>query len=149
MAKKEPQSLLEAITRIANVSYGFVISKYPFVKKYLEKAKNPKEEWSLYVTAAGLGYVLSKKESYPSEHNELIESVFTLKGLRKLVIDSARFIQDVYKNNDKLYPISIGFWILTRIKKGKPTIKEVEKFSQDIGELLDLTISEYESKKKK
>jgi len=144
---KQTSSLLEAITRIAKFSYEPCIAKYPFIKEYLKNKEDPKGEWILWVTAAGSGYALSKKEAYSGEHDELIKSITTVGELPKFVENFAIFIQDVYKNNNKLYPIGIGFWIITRIKNGKPSTEELNSFPMDIGKILDSTIQDYEEKR--
>ncbi|MFA6295932.1 MAG: hypothetical protein WC663_01115 [Patescibacteria group bacterium] len=145
MAKQETSSFVKEITRVAYFSYEPFIQKYSFVKKYLEKYDKPREEWILYITSAGLGYALSRKEVYPNEHNELIESVSNIGGLKTLVSNFTKFRQ----NNKKFDSINMGFWVLSNIKKGKPTIEELEKFPADINKILDSTISEYESKRLK
>jgi len=66
---KSPKSLLEAIARIAYFSYEPTIKKYPFLKKYLKREKNPKLWWGSLVAIAGAGYVLLTKEDYPGEHD--------------------------------------------------------------------------------
>ena len=81
MKKKEPARLLEAIVRIAHFSYEPSISKYPFLKEYLTKEKNPKTEWVLLMTVAGTGYALLTKEGYHGEHDELMKSIIEVKGL--------------------------------------------------------------------
>lgn len=149
MTLKQPPNLLEAIARIAKFSYEPSTTKYPFLKEYLKKEKNPEIEWILWVTAAGAGYALSKKEAYSGEHDELIKSVASVEGLSRLVENFAVFIQDVYKNNKDFYPSGIGFWIITKIKGGKPSMEELNSFSFDIGKLLNLTIEDYEAKKLK
>lgn len=103
----------------------------------------------MWVTAAGVGYALSKKEAYPGEHDELIKSIVAVEGLQKFVGDFAIFIQDVYKKNKRLYSIGIGFWIITKIKNGKPSMEELNSFPADIGKVLDSTIQDYEEKKLK
>lgn len=147
MTLKQPFNLLEAIARIAKFSYEPSIIKYPFLKKYLKKEKDPEKEWVLWVTAAGAGYALSKKEAYSGEHDELIKSIASIKGLSGLVENFTVFIQDVYKNNKKLYPVGIGFWVIEKIKGDKPSVEELDNFPFDIGKLLDLTIEDYEAKK--
>lgn len=151
MVTKEPPSLLQAIARISNFSYEPSIVKYPFLKEYLKKEKDPKMEWTLWMTAAGVGYALSKKEEYPGEHNELIKSIVaaTIDGLPKIVESFVIYIQDIYKNKDEFYLLAIGFWVITRIKKGKPTSEELKKLPQDIGKLLTSTIQDYEAEKVK
>ena len=144
MIEKQSKTLLEAIVRISGFSYETCIAKYPFLKEYLKNEKNPKESWILWVTAAGVGYALSKKEAYSGEHDELIKSITTIEGLHKIVENFAIFIQETYKNNKKLYPLSIGFWIITKIKNNKPSSEELENFPIDIGKLLDLAIEDYE-----
>lgn len=147
MTPKQAPSLLEAITQMAKFSYEPCIVKYPFLKEYLKNEKKPEEEWILWITAAGVGYALSKKEAYPGEHDELIKSIVAVEGLQKFVEDFSIFIQDVYKNNKKFYPIGIGFWIITKIKNGKPSMEELNSFPTDIGKVLDSTIQDYEEKK--
>jgi hypothetical protein len=147
MAPKEPSNLLEAIVRIAKFSYEPSITKYPFLKEYLKKEKDPEMDWVLWVTAAGAGYALSKKEAYPGEHDELINSAIFIEELPEFIKNFAVFIQGVYKNNKDLYSIGIGFWILTKIKGDKPSAEELNSFPFDIGKLIDLTIEDYEKKK--
>lgn len=144
IAMEESSSLFDAIARISKFSYEPCISKYPFLKEYLKNKKDSKNEWVLYMTAAGAGYALSTKEKYPNEHDELIKSIEAIDGLTKIVESFCVFIQDIYKNNNELYSFGIGFWILTQIKNGKPTLKELEKFPNDIVEILNQTIQNYE-----
>jgi len=149
MTKKVLSSLFEAISRISYFSYEPTITKYPFLKKYLNKEKDPRAEWVLWMTAAGAVYVLLTKEAYPGEHDEIIKSIKNVEGLQKIVKDCANFMSDIYKNNIKLYPYAIGFWIITRIKREKPTLEELEGIPQDIGKLFNSTIQDYEAKKVK
>ena len=143
----ESKSLLEAINRISQFSYELFITKYPFLKDYLSKEKDSKAEWVLWMTSAGAGYALTTKEAYPGEHDELIKSITAINGLPKIVENFTIYIQDVYKNNSKLYPFGIGFWVITKIKNGKPTIEESEGLGLAIGKILNSTIQDYEAKK--
>jgi hypothetical protein len=147
MTKKAPSSLFETISRISYFAYEPIIAKYPFLKEYLKKEKDPRTAWSLWMTAAGAAYVLLTKEAYLGEHNEIIESIENVEGLQNFVKDCANFMSDVYKKNRKFYPHAIGFWIVTRIKGEKPTLEELEGLPQDITKLLNSTIQDYEAKK--
>ena len=149
METKGSPNLLEAITRISYFSYEPSIAKYSFLKDYLEKKDKPKEEWVLWMTAAGVGYALSTKEAYPGEHDELLKSIEEIDDLPKIVESFAVFIQNVYKNKNELYPLGIGFWVITKIKDEKPTVEEANGLCLDIGEILSSTIQDFEAEKAK
>lgn len=146
MTTTEPPNLLSAIAQISNFSYEGFIEKYPFLREYLKKNKDPKGEWNVWVTAAGAGYALSTKEAYKGEHDELIKSISNIKGYSNAVENFAVFIQDIYKTMKEQYPVAIGFWIIMKIKNGKPTADELKQFPKDIGKMLDLTIRNFEAK---
>ena len=149
MKTKGPSNLAQAIAEISYHSYEPSIKKYPFLKKYLDKASDPKKEWTLWMTAAGLAYALAVKEDYDSEHDELIEAIPNNEVLLELMKDASDFIKKMYKKNEKYYSISVGFWVLTRIKNAKPDLKELEELPYDIVKLFNLTISEYAERKLK
>ena len=150
MGTKASSSLLEAIARISNFSYKPIIAKYPFIKKYLKREKDPQTEWVLWMTAAGSGYALSTKESYPGEHGELVKSVTNIgSGLSKLVENFTVSIHNAYKWDEERYQSMIGIWVITKIKNGKPTLEEANGVAQGITKLLILAIQEYEAEKVK
>lgn len=149
MRKKVPSGLLKEIASISYFSYEPAIAKYPFLKKYLSKEKDPKAQWAVWMTAAGAVYVLLTKEAYPGEHDEIIKSIENVEGLDVFVEDCADFMLKVLKDNIEFYPHAFGFWMITRIKGGKPTLKEMEGLPKEIMKLLNLTIQDYEAKKVK
>jgi hypothetical protein len=142
-------NLLTSIARIAELSFELSMAKFPFLKKYFKDVNDPQKEWVLWVTAAGAGYVLLTKESYPGEHDEIINSIESIEGLPKIVAEFVNSMNKIIKTKKELYPFGIGMWILTSIKKVKPTVKELKTFSQTIVELLNLTIENYEEEKQK
>lgn len=145
ITEKEPSSLLEAITRISALSYEPLVVKYPFFKDYLIKLQDPKAELTLWMTAAGAGYVLVTKEAYIGEHDEIIKSTLTVDNLHRLVDDFAKFMSNT--QNEKQRTLALPLWVISHIKNDKPTIEDINGPGIDIAKLLDLCIREYEEKK--
>jgi len=144
--EKEPSCLLEAIARISAFSYEPLVSKYPLIKKYLKKHKDPKEELTLWMTAAGAAYALVTKEAYAGEHDEIINSILTIDGLHALVKDCSKLMLQS-QDNERQRTFVLPFWIIWRLKGEKPTIEDIEGPGVDIAKLLDLCIRDYEAKK--
>lgn len=145
---------MEAIWRIALFSYEPTIKKYPFLKKYLKREKDPKMQWVLLMTAAGAGYVLLTKEDYPGEHDEIEKSIESINGLPGIVMNFMEFMSDLYKKDEKFYAIGIGSWIMRQIKgnnilcEGKEeALKQIDEINITVGKLLSFTIEDYVTSK--
>jgi len=155
MADNEsPKNLLEAISRITLFSYEPAMLKYPFLKKYLERQKDPKAQWILLMTAAGAGYVLLTKEEYPGEHDEITRVIESVNGLPGIVKVFMEFMTDMYKTNKLYYEIGIGAWIIRQIKgdniflEGKEeTFKQMDEINMTVVRLLNSTIEDYVSRR--
>ncbi len=150
---KSPENLLKAIYRIAFFSYEPAIAKYPFLKKYLKKEKDPKARWVILMTAAGVGNALLTKEAYPGKRDEILKSIESISGLAEIVNNFCDFMLGMYKENEKFYQIGFGAWIIRHIRDNKPlpeerdeTLKEMDEINQTVGQLLNATIEDYETK---
>lgn len=146
--KKEVLSLLKAITRISDLSYEPLITKYPFFKDCFKKYDNPRVELTLWMTAAGAGYALLTKEGYRGEHDEIIKSTWEMSGLSKLVEDFTGIMLKV-KDNKEQIAIALPVWVLSRLKGENPTMEEINGPGVDIAKILDLTIRDYETEQAK
>ena len=148
VTEKEPTSLLEAITRISALSYEPLVLKYPYFEEYLKKHKDPKAELTLWMTAAGAGYALVTKETYAGEHDELINSIITVEGLKNLVEDIAKKFHD-FKDNEEERGLVLPIWVISHLKNEKPTKEDINGPGIDIAKLLDSCIRDYEAKQLK
>jgi hypothetical protein len=146
--KYEPKSLLEAIARISTFSYEPLILKYPYFEQYLKKYKDPKAEFTLWMTAAGAGYALVTKESYVDEHDEIINSVEEVEGLGSLVEDIAKQLHNL-KDNEQKRALMLPVWIISHLKNEKPTEEDINGPGIDMAKLLDSCIRDYEEKQLK
>ena len=144
--EKEPSSLLEAIARISAFSYEPLVHKYPVLKEHLKKHKDPKEELTLWMTAAGAAYALVTKEAYVGEHDEIINSILTIDALHALVKDCANLMLGS-QDNERQRTSALPVWIISRLKGEKPTMEDIEGPGIDIAKLLDSCIRDYEAKK--
>jgi hypothetical protein len=144
--EKEPSCLLEAIARISAFSYEPLVHKYPLLKEYLKKHKDPKEELTLWMTAAGAAYALVTEEAYAGEHNEIINSILTIDGLHALVKDCSNLMLQS-QDNERQRTLALPVWIISRLKDEKPTMEDIEGLGIDIAKLLDSCVRDYEAKK--
>lgn len=147
-AKNAPASLLQAITQISDLSYEPLVTKYSFFNNCLKKYKNPKAELTLWMTAAGAGYVLATKEGYPGEHDEIIKLVGQVPSLSGFVKDFADIMAKV-KDDEKQRAMALPMWVLFHLKGENPTMEELKGPGVDIAKILDLTIREYEEEQAK
>lgn len=146
--ENEPTSLLEAIARISTFSYEPLILKYPYFEQYLKKHKDPKAEFTIWMTAAGAGYALVTKELYVGEHDEIINSVEKVEGLGSLVEDIAKQLHNL-KDNEQKRALMLPVWIISHLKNEKPTEEDINGPGIDMAKLLDSCIRDYEEKQLK
>lgn len=149
MKANQLPSLLEAISRISNFSYERFIAKYPSLREYSNKKKDPKDDWVLWMTAAGAGYALLTKETYLGEHDEIEKSISTTsEALLKIVVSFMQTMADFSKNTKKPLSVEmIGLWVLSNFKEEKPALEEANEIGPDIGEILISTIHDYEKQR--
>ena len=57
MGKKNSESIVKNIATISKFSYEPTIKKYPFLEHFFINSNSPEEDWTLYLTTAGIGYI--------------------------------------------------------------------------------------------
>lgn len=143
--EEKPSSLLEAIARIAAFSYEPLVDKYPYLKDYLKRYDDPKEELTLWMTAAGAAYTLVTEEAYAGEHSEISHSILAIDGLYALVEDCRNLMLRSH-DNEKQRTLALPVWVISRLKNAKPTMEDISGPGIDIAKLLDSCIRDYEAR---
>lgn len=118
-------------------------NKFPVLRTILNKSQHPTNDWTFFMTVAGMGTYFLTNRSNEEEAKEIAKRLSEINKQMPEAMDN--FFGYINKNKETSVnlTITIGHWVLWNIIRGNPTHEECKELAPAIGTYLMKIISDF------